>query len=101
MAKQKRRGRPPGSKNKAKMNKSVASMDVAQLHAYIESLQKTLAGRIQQQRQTLERQLNGLGAYGGGNGQGRRNPVAKKGRAGTRRKPDPKYQSKANPKLKW
>ena len=41
--KAKRRGRPPGSKNKKSIGKSIATMDVAQLRAHIEDLQSTLA----------------------------------------------------------
>ena len=48
--KAKRRGRPPGSKNKVNANMSIANMDVAQLHAYISGLRDTLAAKIQDQR---------------------------------------------------
>ena len=99
--KAKRRGRPPGSKNKGKLNTSVATMDVAQLSVYIESLRKTLAAKVEQQRDFLEKQLAGLGIYG--NGKGRAYPssaVASKSRIGMPRKPDPKYQSKKNSRLK-
>jgi hypothetical protein len=66
MARKKRRGRPPGSKNKAKVNKSVAKMDVDQLHNYISGLQLTLAAKIQRQREYFETQLADLGVYSGG-----------------------------------
>ena len=102
MARKKRRGRPPGSKNKGKLNKSVATMDVAQLSVYIESLRKTLAAKVEQQRGFLEKQLAGLGIYG--NGKDRAHPssaVVSKSPVGMRRKPEPKYQSKKNPQLKW
>ena len=39
------RGRPPGSKNKKSIGKSVATMDVAQLRAHIGDLQSVLAKR--------------------------------------------------------
>jgi len=102
MVRKKRRGRSPGSKNKGKLNMSVATMDVAQLSVYIEGLRKTLAAKVEQQRSFLEKQLAGLGIYD--NGKGRRRPsdaVASKSRIGTRRKPNPKYQSKKTPRLKW
>ena len=68
--KAKRRGRPPGSKNKKKVTlakvgksfagKSVAGMDVGQLKAYIDDLEATLAAKVQQQREILEGQLLSL-----------------------------------------
>lgn len=63
MAKKKRRGRPPGSKNKKSLTKSVANMDVAQLRSYISGLQDTLASKVQQQREYFESQLAGLRVY--------------------------------------
>ena len=102
MAKKKRRGRPPGSKNRAKANKSIAIMDVVQLSDHIAGLRKTLAAKIQQQRQALERQLAGLSVYSDGMGSRRKvSARASNPRSGTRRKPKPKYQSKKNPRLKW
>ena len=67
-ARKKRRGRPPGSKNKVKASMSVAKMDVAQLHAYISGLRQTLAAKIQDQREYFESQLAGLGIPATGNG---------------------------------
>jgi hypothetical protein len=43
--KAKRRGRPPGSKNKKSIGKSVATMDIAQLRAHIDSLQGQPTGQ--------------------------------------------------------
>ena len=63
MAKKKRRGRPPGSKNKSSLTKSAANMDVAQLRSYISDLQDTLAAKVQQQREYFESQLAGLRIY--------------------------------------
>src|SRR5690349_3643786 len=63
MAVKKRRGRPPGSKNKPKVVGSVGTMDVVQLSSHIESLRKMLAAKIEQQRAFFERQLAGLGGY--------------------------------------
>ena len=68
MARKKRRGRPPGSKNKPKVTGSAGSMDIAQLSSHIESLRKMLAAKIEQQRAFFERQLAGLSGYTNGNG---------------------------------
>jgi DNA-binding protein H-NS len=102
MARKKRRGRPPGSKNQPKFAGTVAKMDVAQLSDYIESLRKTLAKRVQQQREYFERQLASLGVDGSGDrGLYAAGARSASPRSGTRRKPEPKYQSKKNPRLKW
>ena len=101
MARKKRRGRPPGSKNKAKFASSVGKMDVAQLSSYIASLRKTLGAKIEEQRAYFERQLAGLGGYTTGRRNGASAVAARARPAGTRKKPAPKYQSKKNPKLKW
>ena len=97
--KAKRRGRPPGSKNKKSIGKSVATMDIAQLRAHIDSLQGVLAKKVSEQRAYFEGQLSQLGGY-----------VAKKTSAavkavapgkGKRVKAKPKYQSKKNKSVKW
>jgi hypothetical protein len=58
----KRRGRPPGSKNKsnglAKVGKSVASMDVTELRHYIDGLESTLAKKVTKQRSFLQGKLS-------------------------------------------
>src|SRR5436305_2000228 len=65
----KRRGRPPGSKDKStlakvgKLAKSVSKMDVGQLRDHIADLESTLAAKVQQQRAYLEGQLAGLRIY--------------------------------------
>ena len=61
--KAKRRGRPPGSKNKMSLGKSVATMDVTQLRAHIDSLQSVLAKKVAEQRAYFEGQLAQLGGY--------------------------------------
>jgi hypothetical protein len=61
--KAKRRGRPPGSKNKKSIGKSVATMDIAQLRAHIDSLQGVLAKKVNERRAYLEGQLSELGGY--------------------------------------
>jgi|ERR1043166_2177657 DNA-binding protein H-NS len=98
----KRRGRPPGSKNKKSVGKSVATMDISQLRAHIADLQNTLVKKVSEQRAYFEAQLSELGGY-----------VSKKasaavkavrpgnGRKGKRAKPKPKYQSRKNKSLKW
>ena len=101
MARKKRRGRPPGSKNKVKASMSAAKMDVAQLHAYISGLRQTLAAKIQDQREYFESQLAGLGIPATGNGRSAEPVRMSNPRAGTRKKPAAKYQSKKNPRLKW
>ena len=97
--KAKRRGRPPGSKNKKSIGKSVATMDIAQLRAHIDSLQGVLAKKVNEQRAYLEGQLSELGGY-----------VAKKSSAvvkavafgnGKRAKAKSKYQSKKSKSVKW
>src|SRR3954470_22249461 len=61
--KAKRRGRPPGSKNKKSIGKSVATMDVAQLRTHIDDLQNVLARKVREQRSYFESQLAQLGGY--------------------------------------
>src|SRR3954463_14183537 len=100
--KAKRRGRPPGSKSKKSIGKSVATMDVAQLRAHIDDLQGMLARKVTEQRSYFEAQLAQLGGYV----PKRASAVVKavtplNGRAGNRAKPKPKYQSKKDKSLKW
>ena len=112
--KAKRRGRPPGSKNKKKvvsvkfgksfgksLGKSVAGMDVGQLKAYIEDLEATLAAKVQQQREILEGQLAGLQGYVSQKAAGVVRTVMQVPKTGTRAKPKPKYRSKKDKSLKW
>jgi len=100
----KRRGRPPGSKNKstiAKLGTSVAKMDVGQLRHYISNLEATLAAKIQQQREYLEGQLEGLQIYANNKAGAAVRAVMRLPAAGKRKKPAPKYQSKKDKSLKW
>jgi DNA-binding protein H-NS len=102
--KAKRRGRPPGSKNKstlAKLDGSVAKMDVGQLRDHIADLQDTLAAKIQQQRKFLEAQLAELQGYASAKAAGVKRTVPRVPRTGKRAKPKPKYRSKKNKSLKW
>jgi DNA-binding protein H-NS len=99
--KAKRRGRPPGSKNKS-IGKSVATMDVAQLRAHIDDLQNVLARKVSTQRSYFEAQLAQLGGYVSKKASGAVKAVTPgNGRGGRRAKPRPKYRSKKNKSLKW
>jgi DNA-binding protein H-NS len=99
--KAKRRGRPPGSKNKGTIARSVAKMDVGQLRAYIGTLEETLAAKIQQQREFLEGQLAGLAVYANNRAGAAVRSVMRLPGPKKRRKAEPKYQSKKNKCLKW
>ena len=103
--KAKRRGRPPGSKNKKKsvtrLTRNFAKMEVGQLRDYIGQLEETLAAKIQQQREYLEGQLEGLQIYASNKAAAAVRTVMRVPRTGKRRKPAPKYQSKKNKSLKW
>jgi len=98
--KAKRRGRPPGSKNKKSVGSSIATMDVAQLRARIDDLQGLLAKKVNEQRSYFERQLAQLGGYASKKVSAAYASVAP-GSGGARAKPKPKYQSKKNKSLKW
>ena len=103
--KAKRRGRPPGSKNKKKsvgrLTKNFAKMEVGQLRAYIDNLEATLAAKIKQQRELLEGQIAGLQIYASNKAAAAVRTVMRVPRTGKRKKPEPKYQSKKNARLKW
>ena len=93
-----RRGRPPGSKNKKSIGKSIATMDVAQLRAHIDSLQGVLAKKVNERRAYFEGQLSQLGGYVAG---GLRRPSTVRSGKRKRAKAKPKYQSKKNKSVKW
>jgi len=100
--KAKRRGRPPGSKNKMSLGKSVATMDVTQLRAHIDSLQSVLAKKVAEQRAYFEGQLAQLGGYVSKKASAAVKAVTPgNGKTGKRAKPKPRYQSKKNKSLKW
>src|SRR4051812_33308907 len=100
--KAKRRGRPPGSKNRKALGKSVATMDVSQLRSHIDDLQDALAGKISEQRAYLEDQLAQLGGYVSRKASAAVDAITpRNGRKGRRAKAKPKYQSKKNRSLKW
>ncbi len=96
----KKRGRPPGSKNRK--NGNVAAMDVGQLRSYIDSLQNVLAKKVSEQRAYFEDQLSKLGGYVSKKASAAIKAVTpSNGRSGKRAKAKPKYQSKKNRSLKW
>lgn len=102
--KPKRRGRPPGSKNKSplgKLAKSVSKLDVSQLRTYISGLEETLAAKVQQQREYLEGQLAGLQIYASNKAGAAVRAVMRVPNTRKRAKPKPKYQSRKNKSLKW
>src|SRR3954447_20956357 len=100
--KAKRRGRPPGSKNRKTLGKSVAALDVAQLRAHIDSLQNVLARKVNEQRAYFEVKLAQLGGYAARKSSaGAKAAAPGNGRAAKRAKPKPKYQSRKNKSLKW
>ena len=106
--KAKRRGRPPGSKNKKRtppavkgLTKNFAKMEVGQLRTYINNLEDVLAAKVQQQREILEGQLAGLQIYASNKAATAIRTVMRVPRTGKRKKPAPKYQSKRNRSLKW
>jgi DNA-binding protein H-NS len=102
--KAKRRGRPPGSKNKKKSVKGLtnfAKMEVGQLRSYIADLEGLLATKIQQQKEILEGQLAELQGYVSAKAAGVVRTVLRVPRASSRVKPKPKYRSRKNKSLKW
>jgi DNA-binding protein H-NS len=101
MAKKKRRGRPPGSKNKKSLTKSVDSMDVAQLRSYISDLQETLGAKVQQQREYFESQLAGLRVYADNKAGAAVRTIMRVPNMRKRAPAKPKYQSKKQKSVKW
>ena len=99
--KAKRRGRPPGSKNKKINGKGVGKMDVGQLRDYIDNLETLLAKKVQQQREILQGHLSELQGYVSAKAAGAVRTVLRVPRAGKRAKAKPKYQSQKKPSLKW
>jgi DNA-binding protein H-NS len=105
--KTKRRGRPPGSKNKVNgraiskpLGKSVSAMDASQLRAHIDSLESMLAKKVNEQRSFLESKLSELGSYVSAKATGAYRALMPS-KAGKRAKAAPKYQSKKDKSVKW
>jgi DNA-binding protein H-NS len=105
--KAKRRGRPPGSKNKANgksakgLEKNFAQMEVSQLRAYIDNLEDVFAAKVQQQREILEGQLAGLSGFVSQKAASVVRTVMQVPKTGGRAKAKPKYRSRKKPGLKW
>ena len=105
--KAKRRGRPPGSKNKSTLAQvgrfasSVSKMDVGQLRDYIAGLESTLAAKVQQQREFFEGQLAGLQIFASNKAGAAVRAVMRVPNMRERAKAKPKYQSKKHKRLKW
>lgn len=106
--KAKRRGRPPGSKNKkangvsaGKLTKNFASMEVSQLRSYIDELEGIFAAKVQQQREILEGQLAGLSGYVSQKAATVVRTITQTPKTGGRAKAKPKYQSRKTKGLKW
>ena len=102
--KAKRRGRPPGSKNKKSTVSKLtnfAKMEVGQLRSYIGNLEEELAAKVQQQREYFEGQLAGLQIYASNKAAAAVRTVMRVPRKGRRRKAEPKYQSRKDRRLKW
>jgi DNA-binding protein H-NS len=103
--KAKRRGRPPGSKNKAKAPKgllrSFETMELSQLRSAINDLEDMFAAKVKQQREILEGQIASLQIYTSNKAAGAVRTLMRVPRTGKRRKAPPKYQSKKSRSLKW
>ena len=113
--KAKRRGRPPGSKNKktngksavvsigkiGRLAKNVGGMEVNQLRSYIDELENVFAAKVRQQREILEGQLAGLSGYVSQKAATVVRSVMQVPKTGKRAKAKPKYQSKKTRGLKW
>jgi DNA-binding protein H-NS len=106
--KAKRRGRPPGSKNKigngklAKVGKSFAKMEVGELRSFINGLESLLAKKVQEQRRIFEGHLAELQGYVSSKAAGVVRTVMQVPRKpGSRKKAAPKYQSKRDKSVKW
>jgi len=109
--KAKRRGRPPGSKNKKKragrpagmkgMVKRFASLELTQLQGLVGELQSLLSSKVQQQKEFLQSQLDGLQIYAGNKAGAAVRTVMRLPGPKKRSKPPAKFQSKKNKSLKW
>ena len=101
--KAKRRGRPPGSKNKpAKgLTKNFAKMEVGQLRAYIDNLEELLTRKVKQQKEILEGHLAELQGYVSSKAAKAVRTVMMVPRTGKRAKAKTKYRSRKKPSLKW
>jgi DNA-binding protein H-NS len=94
--KAKRRGRPPGAKSPDKM-------DIGQLRQYIDSLEGMLKQKVSEQRAYLEDKLSELSGFASAKAAKVVRAVAgaERARKGTRKKAEPKYRSRRDPKILW
>lgn len=94
--KAKRRGRPPGAKSPDKM-------DIGQLRQYIDSLEGLLKRKVGEQRAYLEEKLSELSGFASAKATKVLRAVtgAPRTRRGTRKKAEPKYRSRKDPKILW
>ena len=92
----KRRGRPPGAKSPDKM-------DIGQLRQYIDSLEGLLKKKVSEQRAYLEDKLSELSGFASAKAAKMLRAVtgAERTRKGTRKKAEPKYRSRKDPKILW
>ncbi|HWP16437.1 MAG TPA: H-NS family nucleoid-associated regulatory protein [Xanthobacteraceae bacterium] len=74
-------------------------MDVGQLRQYIDRLEGVLKQKVSDQRAYFEEKLSELSGYASAKASGVMRAVG--GRKGTRRKAEPKYRSRKNPKVVW
>jgi DNA-binding protein H-NS len=94
--KAKRRGRPPGAKSPDKM-------DIGQLRHYIDNLEGLLKQKVSEQRTYLEDKLSELSGFASAKAAKMLRAVtgAERTRKGTRKKAEPKYRSRKDPKILW
>ena len=93
--KAKRRGRPPGAKSPDKM-------DVGQLRQYIDKLENVLKKKVNEQRAFFESKLSELSEFASDKAARVVRAVMPSARkSGKRRKAEPKYRSKKDPKTLW
>ncbi len=92
----KRRGRPPGAKSPDKM-------DIGQLRHYIDNLERLLKKKVGEQRAYLEDKLSELSGFASAKAAKVIRAVtgAERTRKGTRKKAEPKYRSRKDPKVLW
>jgi DNA-binding protein H-NS len=94
--KAKRRGRPPGAKSPDKM-------DIGQLRSYIDKLETLLKEKVSEQRAYLEDKLSELSSFASAKAARALRTItgAPRTRKGTRKKAEPKYRSRKDPKIVW
>jgi DNA-binding protein H-NS len=93
--KAKRRGRPPGAKSPDKM-------DVGQLRQYIDKLENVLKKKVSEQRAFFESKLSELTGFASAKAaRAVRAVMQVERKSGTRRKAEPKYRSRKDPKILW